>query len=61
MRHLAAPSALRLSSSIMSESLAVPRRERLRAFLRGNGRQVFEARVAATILMTGVLIGFLLG
>ena len=27
----------------------------------GKGRQVFEARVAATILMTGVLIGFLLG
>jgi hypothetical protein len=27
----------------------------------GKGRQVFEARVAASILMTGVLIGFLLG
>lgn len=27
----------------------------------GKGRQVFEARVAATILMTGVLIGFILG
>jgi len=27
----------------------------------GKGRQVFEARVAATILMTGVLIGYLLG
>jgi hypothetical protein len=27
----------------------------------GKGRQVFEARVAATILMTGVLVGFLLG
>ena len=27
----------------------------------GKGRQVFEARVAATILMTGILIGFLLG
>jgi hypothetical protein len=27
----------------------------------GKGRQVFEARVAATILMTGVLVGFILG
>ena len=27
----------------------------------GKGRQVFEARVAATILMIGVLIGFILG
>ena len=27
----------------------------------GKERKVFEARVAATILMTGVLIGFLLG
>jgi hypothetical protein len=27
----------------------------------GKGRQVFEARVAATLLMTGVLIGFILG
>ncbi len=27
----------------------------------GKGQKVFEARVAATILMTGVLIGFLLG
>jgi hypothetical protein len=45
----------------MAESFAIPRRERSRAFLRGCGRQAFEARVAATILMTGVLIGFLLG
>lgn len=27
----------------------------------GKGQKVFEARVAASILMTGVLIGFLLG
>lgn len=27
----------------------------------GKGRQVFEARVAATLLMVGVLIGFILG
>jgi hypothetical protein len=27
----------------------------------GRGRQVFEARVAATLLMIGILIGFILG
>jgi hypothetical protein len=27
----------------------------------GKGRQVLDARIAATILMTGVLIGFILG
>jgi len=45
----------------MVEAPAPARGERFHAFLRGNGRQAFEARVAATILMTGVLIGSLLG
>jgi hypothetical protein len=27
----------------------------------GKGRQVFEARVAATLLMIGILVGFILG
>ena len=39
-RILAAPAGLGLSSTIMSESPAVSRRERLRVFLRGNGRQI---------------------